>query len=275
MQSHLAELDTPEGLAALVAPGMRAISIEIDSAAGLKGMLKPGARVDIVATVSAQSDTIAKTIAQDIVVLAVGGEFRDAPKATTTDEEDPYKNPEERGRDITLMVTPEQAARIDLAFTQGRPRLVLRGGGDRELSPFTGLTLAQLLGQDKGLPEGQDPWNPPYEDDGFDWNTETAGTEPDSDSPVVINKSGGQVVGSAGIDTGLVESPGTNVSSAEGSDAVDAGKASTVEPAAAKPTPAVRPAPRPRPVKPKTVEIIRGGVSSVEVVPPQSKKKSN
>lgn len=274
MALHLAEEETPEGLAALVQPGMRAISIQVDSAHGLKGMLLAGSRVDIVATVSAESDTIARTVAQDVLVLAVGGVFRDAPKATVEDEDDPYKNPEDRGRDITLMVTPEQAARIDLAFASGRPRLVLRGGGDRELSPFTGLTLAELAGLKKDDPQAFDPWGGNYNEQPYEWEPSTVSTDPEPAAPVVIDKAGGaKIVGAAGIDLNPIATPSTDVPSAEGDESVQKQpEAPSADPTQSKPQPDPRPTVRPRPAKPRTVEIIRGGVSSVEVVPPPSKK---
>ena len=61
--------------------------------------------------------------------------------------------------------------------------------------------------------------------------------------------------------------------SAEGDESVQKQpEAPSAEPTQPKTQPDPRPMVRPRPAKPRTVEIIRGGVSSVEVVPPPSKK---
>ena len=54
---------------------------------------------------------------------------------------------------VTLMVTMEQAAAIELAVDTGMPRLALRPSGDQDIQPFAGLTMAQLRGEVFG-----DPW---------------------------------------------------------------------------------------------------------------------
>ena len=49
-------------------------------------------------------------------------------------------------RSVTLLVTPEEAERLQLACTSGRPRLVLRGNGDYSPAKTSGATLADLRG---------------------------------------------------------------------------------------------------------------------------------
>lgn len=151
----LALSGTTPGLAATLPKGFRAITLEIDPHNGLESFLHPEAHVDIIATLGTGDTTAARTIAQNVRVLAVAGRLRGQKLEKTGEEEASLKNK----YSVTLMVTPEQAAAVELAGDSGTPRLMLRPGGDEEISPFMGMSLAQLRGD-----EFADPFTTPESD---------------------------------------------------------------------------------------------------------------
>lgn len=74
--NKVTEPNIKTGLAPQIAPGKRAITIPVDEYKSVGKMMKPGDRVDLIAVLdagsSARESKIAKTIMQDVVVLAVG-----------------------------------------------------------------------------------------------------------------------------------------------------------------------------------------------------------
>src|SRR4030042_30527 len=74
LESALFEAGAEGGLAAVIAPNRRAVSVKVDSVIGVAGFVKPGARVDILATlrrIDAQKPIpFSKVILQDVRVLA-------------------------------------------------------------------------------------------------------------------------------------------------------------------------------------------------------------
>ena len=143
-QSALAPPGTSSTLQAKVPAGMRAVTIAVNEFSGLAGLIAPGARVDLVATLTdtISGETFAKTIVQNVMVSAVGQELEQgvAPK------------PDQRvtaraSKTVTLLVTPTQAAAIDLAFAKSKPRLVLRASDDEAPVRDQPVTLAELSGR--------------------------------------------------------------------------------------------------------------------------------
>ena len=142
-EALLAAPDTPAGLAAILPKGYRAITVALDRSAGVAEFLKPESRVDVVSGFREGEEMSVHTVAQNLRVLAVDGLLAGQKKPEVDGN---HNDPPASTSSVTLMVTLEQAAAIDLATTLGKPRLTLRAGGDRELSPFEGLSLAQLRG---------------------------------------------------------------------------------------------------------------------------------
>lgn len=110
-------------LAAVLEPGMRAVSVPIDEATGNAGLVFPGDRVDLVLTQRLKrrgggGGSASETVVRDVRVLAVG---RRLSGAGTEPELTPAKV-----RTVTLEVTPEGAKRVALAQQLGRLVLSLR-----------------------------------------------------------------------------------------------------------------------------------------------------
>lgn len=115
--------DSGEGLAMLVEPGRRAITVAVNDVTGVAGLLKPGDRVDILGTVSATQDTtITSLIVQNIKVLAVN---RNMSAGTGIDEKLPQNST------LTLSVDPWEAQHLTLACEKGSIRVLLRTPSDQ------------------------------------------------------------------------------------------------------------------------------------------------
>lgn len=141
LDSQLAAQGTPSGLQALVPDGMRAISLDTTESSGLLGLLMPGSRVDVVTTATSSNNAeqaVSRIIAQDVRVLAVGQRL--AGNAHEADGQNAAS------RMVTLLVTPHDAAALDLAQTMARLRLILRGTSDREELDDDPVMMADLRG---------------------------------------------------------------------------------------------------------------------------------
>ncbi len=115
-------------LAAVLAPGSRAISVAVDSVSGEAGLIWPGDRVDLILTqtIEATDQSLAhrvsgETVLDDVRVIAVDQQLVQGGQASGLLQS--------RGpslRTITLEVTPENAARVAVATRLGKLLVVLR-----------------------------------------------------------------------------------------------------------------------------------------------------
>jgi pilus assembly protein CpaB len=145
----LAPQGSGAGLQALVPAGMRAVTIEVNEFTGLAGMVNPNMNVDVVATFrdDATHDTVSRTVVQNLKILAVG------PRMTPSAEE----GQKEAYKSVTLLASPKDAERVELATYSGRPRLALRSGRDLVASATKGASLAEVVsGMTDGVASSQD-----------------------------------------------------------------------------------------------------------------------
>src|SRR6266568_6640881 len=79
LDGRLAAAGAGRGLAALLEPGMRAVSVRVDDVVGVAGFIHPGDNVDVIVTMKPREDgtslPASKIILQSIRVLAVGQEL--------------------------------------------------------------------------------------------------------------------------------------------------------------------------------------------------------
>jgi pilus assembly protein CpaB len=159
VESMLAPIGAGSGLQALVPAGMRAITIEVNEFSGVAGLISPGCRVDVIATINDANGEgrIAKTIVQNVKVTAVGqrtgggnGEAPPQPgdlsKSCGGGNGEAPPQPGDLSKSVTVLATLEDAEALELACSTGRPRLVLRGGRDNEVSATAGVTVNDLKG---------------------------------------------------------------------------------------------------------------------------------
>jgi pilus assembly protein CpaB len=132
LESRLAPISVKTGgVAAIVAPGKRAMSIKGSQVLGVSGFIRPGNRVDILTTTKGKT----KIVFENVRVLATGQSLGLDPKKKTS-----------AVSTYTFEVTPEEAERLALV-TQGKGniRLALRNVMDTETVLTTGANLTETL----------------------------------------------------------------------------------------------------------------------------------
>jgi pilus assembly protein CpaB len=135
LESRLAPKDVKRGgMAAILKPGKRAISIAGNKNLGVSGLVNPGDRVDILLTTTAGKGKINKTIFENVLILATGAQLSKNPEGKTSPV-DSY----------TLEVTPEQAEKVILATSEGKIHFALRSVLDRQTVLTTGATPSEIL----------------------------------------------------------------------------------------------------------------------------------
>jgi pilus assembly protein CpaB len=140
--SKLASRESGAGLPPAIPPGMRAMSVRVNDVIGVAGFIVPGSRVDVVVTMRRGQDSMTRTAAANVQVLAAGTRKEQEKQGETT-------KPGNQGETVvTLMVTPSDAERIALAQSEGSIMLVLRNPLDNETVATTGIRTTALLGSD-------------------------------------------------------------------------------------------------------------------------------
>jgi pilus assembly protein CpaB len=133
------------GLAYAIPSYMRAITVAVDDVSGLAGFLKPGDHVDVIAAFENNQRSAAKTILQDVELLALGKSVGEEKATEKSGRPTSFEK-----TTATLIVTPKEAERLVLADTQGKLRLVLRSPGDMVRVMSAGVSGTNVT----GLPEG-------------------------------------------------------------------------------------------------------------------------
>lgn len=127
-------------LAAVLGPGMVAVSVGVDVITGAAGLIWPGDRIDLILTQSIGDATLpigrriaAETILRDVRVIAIDQQLVQgaAPDGT-----------EGKGRTVTMEVTPAQAERVSVATRIGRLSLAVRSADDTAVAASPGAPRA-------------------------------------------------------------------------------------------------------------------------------------
>ena len=137
LESRLAPKDVKRGgMAAILKPGKRAVSIAGNKVLGLSGLINPGDRVDILLTTSdpKTQKQLNKTVFENVLVLATGTQL----SRNAEGKPSPVDN-------YTLEVTPEQGEKLVLAASQGKIHFALRSVLDRDTVLTTGATQPEVL----------------------------------------------------------------------------------------------------------------------------------
>jgi len=142
-------------LAAVLAPGMRAVTIGVDAVSGTAGLIWPGDRVDVIMTytiddpkMSIGQRVAARTVLYNVRVIAIDQQLVQGAI--------PGGAEGHTARTVTMEVTSEQAQRVQIATRLGRLSLSVRASdaGDVVASNDLRATYAEDLepnlgGQDK------------------------------------------------------------------------------------------------------------------------------
>ncbi|HHY46266.1 MAG TPA: Flp pilus assembly protein CpaB [Firmicutes bacterium] len=104
------------GLAFLIPPGKRAVTIQVNEIIGVGGFIKPGDRVDVLGAFRSEESSVdmSMTVLQNVEVLAVAQEM-----------EEKERNKARVATSVTLAVTQKEAERLILAEELGNLRLAL------------------------------------------------------------------------------------------------------------------------------------------------------
>jgi pilus assembly protein CpaB len=143
LESKLASLQSGAGLAATIPEGMRAMSVAVNDVVGVAGFVTPGTMVDVLVTGASASGNITRTILENVRVLAAG------QKVEQDKEGKPQTVPV-----ITLLVTPDDAAKLAMASTEGKIQLALRNTIDTKNSNPPAVLQTSLFSSGAPAPTG-------------------------------------------------------------------------------------------------------------------------
>jgi pilus assembly protein CpaB len=137
VEARIAAKGSGMGLAPLIPPGMRAISVRVNDVVGVSGFVLPGMRVDVLVTGRPpnQQDTVTRTVLQNIAVLSAGQSIQTDGKSQSMIV--PV---------VTLLVDPQEAEALTLANNEGHIQLVLRNSTDGKRAATLGRQLHDLYG---------------------------------------------------------------------------------------------------------------------------------
>jgi pilus assembly protein CpaB len=144
LESALLPEGASAGLASVIDPSRRAISVKVDPVVGVAGFIVPGANVDVLVTIE-RIDTdghpVSKVILQDVQVLAIDQKLEEAKEGEP-----------ELVQVVTLETSPQDAEKLTYAAHQGRLQLALRNPGDREIVETHSVTVGDVLDERRPAP---------------------------------------------------------------------------------------------------------------------------
>jgi pilus assembly protein CpaB len=108
-------------LAAVLAPGMRAVTIAVDAVTGANGLIWPGDYVDVLLTqnfgaAGSSKSIVSQDVLDNVRVIATGQEL------IKTAQAGPAEAPDQT---VTLEVTPDEASRVLVASNLGKLSLIV------------------------------------------------------------------------------------------------------------------------------------------------------
>ena len=155
-------------LAAVLGPGMRAVTVPVNATTGISGFIFPGDRVDMILTHGVEQDEdsdrmlrASETVLSDVRVLAID--------QTTDDQGDEPKV----GKTATLEVTPKQAEMVTLLTDLGRLSLSLRS-----LRIEDQEALIQVAGRENTSPVLDGVLRRAHRERRFTWDSEVSSLLP-------------------------------------------------------------------------------------------------
>jgi len=123
-------------LASVLAPDMRAISINVDAASGVSGLIWPGDHVDVVLTQESttvgekknpdhQHGTMSETVAHNVRIVAIDQEIVQGGPANNS-------TAGKVARTVSLQLAPDQVRKVTVAAQLGKLSLAVRSAVDRQ-----------------------------------------------------------------------------------------------------------------------------------------------
>ncbi len=124
-------------------PGKRAMTINVDEINSMSHMVEPGNQVDLMLVLGGEgtNDQTVVPFLDQVKVLATGQKITQDDPGTQT----PQGQRRVSYNNVTLEVTPTQAARLTLGLELGKIRAVLRNESDEQSVDFESVTASNLL----------------------------------------------------------------------------------------------------------------------------------
>jgi len=148
--NKLSSLSGIDGLASTIENGKRALSVQINDASGVAGLIQPRAHVDVLFTRSgSMTEAVTTTILEDVVVLSIGRltevqslSSTDSKSSSSSSSSSLSTSSSTANRAATLLVSPEQSRKLELAKNQGKISLALRNPLDKSVSEGDNSTVS-------------------------------------------------------------------------------------------------------------------------------------
>ncbi|MEO8126843.1 MAG: Flp pilus assembly protein CpaB [Bryobacteraceae bacterium] len=138
-RNKFASMGGAEGLSATIENGKRALSVPVTDATGAGGLIQPRSHVDVLFTrTGSMREALTTTILQDIIVLSIG-RLTEAGQAVDARVTRPLTQA------ATLLVTPEEAKKLELAKNQGKISLALRNPLDKSVGESSEAATAETI----------------------------------------------------------------------------------------------------------------------------------
>jgi len=123
------------GLTAKIPDGMRAVAIQTNEVNNVSGFLFPGCHVDALVTFRPDNgkESVTMTVLQNVEVLSTGEKL----------QPDPAGKPQ-NVKEVTVLLTPDDAQKLVLASNQGTVQFVLRNSSDQQQAERRPVELKDL-----------------------------------------------------------------------------------------------------------------------------------
>lgn len=135
--------------------GKRAKTVKISKVNSFDGLLRPGDHVDLLGSFAATdiglqeqpnlADDVVMTVLENVVVVAAGREDASGRKYETFYDQNSADGFNMNFSTVSLMLTPQQVARVELAERSGDLVAVLRHPKDTSFAKLGQITVANLL----------------------------------------------------------------------------------------------------------------------------------
>jgi Flp pilus assembly protein CpaB len=137
LQGKLSNPTSVEGVSSTIEPGYRAVSVPITDVSGVAGLIQPGSKVDVLFTrPGSMAEATTSTILQNVKVLSTG---KTVALGQTPDPKAP------KSQVVTLVLTPAEAQKLELAKNEGKISLSLRNPLDPSQNAQTEPMTTEVL----------------------------------------------------------------------------------------------------------------------------------
>jgi pilus assembly protein CpaB len=129
------------GLAGKIPEGMRAVAMRSNEVIGVAGFLYPGSKVDLLMTFTPPGANmpLTQTVLQNVEVLTAGQTIEPQGKPQSVNV-------------VTLLLSPADSQKLQLANAQGNIQFVLRSGADQKSAELRPTRLDELVVGQKQAP---------------------------------------------------------------------------------------------------------------------------